>query len=1093
MPRSNGRTQLAVLLLAFLWFSAPWVASAASSVASARWQARPGTVKVYARKKVESQASAPVPTDALRQLDAEIIDDQETFLLFQLPLPNASAAPTILRDVADVVEVLDDFDILSFRAFPVDAREPQPYYLPGWARSIALPAPLRDAFVIQFATVPRNSWLEELRSAGASILDYVPHNGYIVLAEERALRAEAEHMPVQLLRLHQPIHKVSEQVRLALGPFIDVTVSIADVPEAVDAVALLDSMTLVPIRPPEFAGDRTLHRVTIDSSLVGQLAALPAVLWVDVYSPPEPSGQREVHLTLGDTLVTTSGTLSPILGNHRQWIIDKNLSAYKTAVRLAILDTGFDKGSLSSTPSTDVHPDFANSSGQSFVEVRNYTRMPTDSDADCYGHGTFVAGVLTGNAGGPPPTTQSKDEGNFYMGLGILPESPLLVGRVFNYLTSNSGAAGYDGQDLWVIYGDLTQRGVGITSNSFNHPTDTAYSEDARLYDRLVRASNGSNNGLPMAIYISAGNDESGSPTCSGAPVPPGRVTSPATAKNVITVGGSENVNGSSYQDNLGSTGAACANNGNEIWARSRVGPTSLDGRIKPDLVAPASGIEAPRTRDANFGTAGCRLSPMGTVIDGGSPSGQQHLWSRGTSFSAPLAAGAGALLYTWFKNVNSGEIPKPSLLKAMQVTLARDLTQTGRPPDTKQGWGKADLTRAFATDGRYVWNNEYSNTLMTQVGQIVTLPTSPGSGYRIKDTTKPVKITVAWTDASGDPTVNVALVNNLDLTVRIGGGRFAIGNDFDVSTGHSNIRVPGGTTGAYDSRNNLEQAFFTMAEAGSDHFRVEVFARSLAGDGINAWVAVANQQNFALFIENAELYQNNASVQSFTPPPSSVQGGAQLTSFVTMQNTGNSSWREGPSNFYRLASVSAGNAFGSRLYLSAGEVVTPFQTRTFSIAATAPYAWGVYPFRWQMIDEGIDLFGTATQPMNVTVNPVGRSFFTVTPCRIFDTRDATGEYGGPQLAASMARQFTVWNRCGIPSTATAVAINLTVIGPTGAGYLVVYPPNIPTPGTATLNYKSSVTRSNNAVVTLDNSGKIEVFTGVGATHAAMDVTGYFQ
>ncbi len=196
-----------------------------------------------------------------------------------------------------------------------------------------------------------------------------PTNGYVVLAEEQALRLIADRLPVQLLRLHQPVHKASEQARSAAERFIDATISIANVPEAADAVALLDSMTLVQIRPPEFAGDRTLHRLTIDTSLLSQLAALPAVLWIDLYRPPEPSGQREVHLTLGDTLVTSTGILGPVLGDHRQWIVDKGLGGYKTAVRLAILDTGFDKGSLSSSPSTNVHPDFKNSSGQSFVEV----------------------------------------------------------------------------------------------------------------------------------------------------------------------------------------------------------------------------------------------------------------------------------------------------------------------------------------------------------------------------------------------------------------------------------------------------------------------------------------------------------------------------------------------------------------------------------------------------------------------------------------------------------------------------------------------------------------------------------------------------
>jgi len=411
----------------------------------------------------------------------------------------------------------------------------------------------------------------------------------------------------------------------------------------------------------------------------------------------------------------------------------------------------------------------------------------------------------------------------------------------------------------------------------------------------------------------------------------------------------------------------------------------------------------------------------MGTLIDAGSPSGQQHLWSRGTSFSAPLAAGAGALLYTWFKKpANGGEAPKPALLKAMQVTLARDLTQTGRPPDARQGWGKTDLTRAFATDGRYIWNNENSSTLMTQVGQIVTLPTSPGSAYLIKDATKPVKITVSWTDAPGDPTAQTALVNNLDLTVRIGGGRFAIGNDFNVSTGHSNIRVPGGAMGTYDSRNNVEQVFFTSAEAGSDHFKVEVFGRTIAGDAIDVWSSPPStnfRQNFALLIDNAEIYQNNAAYPTQAAPPTIVQAGSQYAASIVMQNTGNTTWTEGPNNYYRLGSITAKNVFDldGRAFLTGGQTVAPGGSVTFTLSGIAPYSAGTYPLQWQMVEEGIHFFGQPTSLFNVTVTPTPYSFYTLTPFRVLDTRNPAGPYGGPSLTSGGVRTFAIRGNAGSP------------------------------------------------------------------------------
>jgi Subtilase family len=654
----------------------------------ADWIAEPGTVKVFARRRPAALEGGserlPLPRQRLDSVGARIVDDQDNFLLLQLPLPNASASPSILRDIADLVEIRDELDILQFLDLPLDARKVAPEIPIEWRRDTPLPSPVRDAFILQFATFPRKEWLEALESESVTILNYIPQNGYVVLGDQIALSRLVSRLPVQLFRLHQPFHKVSPALRAARDVLIDVEILIADVPEASEALALLGSRSLQQLRLPERSGDRTIHRVRIDAPAVSQLASLPAVLWLDAYTPPEPSGQRETHLTIGDSLVSNvGGVLSPVQGDHRQWIIGKGVGNYRTAARLAILDTGFDLGS-----STDVHRDFRNSSNASFITVRRYTNT-AGSDADCYAHGTMVAGLISGNAG-IPAATSTRDVGasagaedDFLMGLGILPESPLVVGRIWNMLPSTGPV--FDPQDRGVIYQDLLNLGVGIVSNSYNSPGNAFYTAESQLHDRLVRNATGANGGAPMAIYFSGGNVENGGTQLL--------VSTPATAKNVITVGGSENFNTSPYTQpslNPPATGGIYADNGNQIWAYSQVGPTYADGRIKPDIVAPATGIESPRTREmtACRAEAGGTNAPIGALIDPASPVGERHLWSRGTSFSAPLAAAAGGVLYTWFRNV-TGVAPKPALLKAMQINLASDLSGTGRPPDPQQGWGK--------------------------------------------------------------------------------------------------------------------------------------------------------------------------------------------------------------------------------------------------------------------------------------------------------------------------------------------------------------------------------------------------------------------
>ena len=71
---------------------------------------------------------------------------------------------------------------------------------------------------------------------------------------------------------------------------------------------------------------------------------------------------------------------------------------------------------------------------------------------------------------------------------------------------------------------------------------------------------------------------------------------------------------------------------------------------------------------------------------------------------------------------------------------------------------------------------------------------------------------------------------------------------------------------------------------------------------------------------------------------------------------------------------------------------------------------------------------------------PPPSSFHTLTPCRVVDTRNAAGPYGGPVFAANSTRTFTMTGQCGIPSSARAVSLNVTVTLPTALGDLRLFP-----------------------------------------------------
>ncbi|PYQ63683.1 MAG: hypothetical protein DMF54_16105, partial [Acidobacteria bacterium] len=137
----------------------------------------------------------------------------------------------------------------------------------------------------------------------------------------------------------------------------------------------------------------------------------------------------------------------------------------------------------------------------------------------------------------------------------------------------------------------------------------------------------------------------------------------------------------------------------------------------------------------------------------------------------------------------------------------------------------------------------------------------------------------------------------------------------------------------------------------------------------------------------------------------------------------------------------------------------------------------------------GCSSMGSVNAPID-TMCPA--SFFTVTPCRVADTRDPIGPYGGPALSTGVERTFVIANQCGIPATARAVSFNVTVTQPGAPGHVILYPGGTPAPSVSTINFRAGQTRANNAIVPLGASGSLAVVSAA-PTHFILDVNGYFE
>ena len=151
-------------------------------------------------------------------------------------------------------------------------------------------------------------------------------------------------------------------------------------------------------------------------------------------------------------------------------------------------------------------------------------------------------------------------------------------------------------------------------------------------------------------------------------------------------------------------------------------------------------------------------------------------------------------------------------------------------------------------------------------------------------------------------------------------------------------------------------------------------------------------------------------------------------------------------------------------------------------------------------------LFAAATFSTVSAARAVGPlQFYSVTPCRIADTRGANGVNGGPILSHGNIRSFAVYTapaNCGVPNDGTvkAVTLNVTVVNPTSLGHLTVFPYATTVPVVSTINYAAGEPAlGNGAIVPITNDANFQisvlpVLTGPGQTvHAIIDITGYFK
>jgi hypothetical protein len=141
---------------------------------------------------------------------------------------------------------------------------------------------------------------------------------------------------------------------------------------------------------------------------------------------------------------------------------------------------------------------------------------------------------------------------------------------------------------------------------------------------------------------------------------------------------------------------------------------------------------------------------------------------------------------------------------------------------------------------------------------------------------------------------------------------------------------------------------------------------------------------------------------------------------------------------------------------------------------------------------------GSTPLLLGVTVGSAGAQasatelkFIPVMPCRIADTRNATGAFGGPELAAGVMRTFDVpQSACGIPATAVAYSLNATVVPIQSLGFLTVWPAGEEQPVVSMLNSDGCV-KANATITPAGANGGVSVYAS-DATQFILEIDGYF-
>ena len=617
--------------------------------------------------------------------------------------------------------------------------------LSGSTTQETLPS-IEEYHIVQFDGPVSKQQKSILKDAGAKIFDYVPDFAFIVKMAPTAKKRVKDLKGVRWVGPYKPEYRINKKYIAADGlktssapeEFMLIVFKGEDFDVIAYEIGLLKGEVL-DVAENNF---RLKARIRIAPEAIGDVSIIKGVKWI------EPAVQWRLF----------NNVAAGIMGVPRVWDTHKLCGAGQI---VAVADTGLDRGK---TNPDELHDDFEDGLNNSRV-ARLFDLVGDGADDVTDGHGTHVAGSVLGNGSHSGSDPVNGIFSNYYS--GIAPKASLVFQALENNATEALSGIPTDLGDLFI---QAYYAGAMIHTNSWGSSSAGAYTSSSEEVDQFMWEHK------DFLILFSAGN--SGEDADGDGIINLVSIASPATAKNCISVGATENNRPSDSSPSPGydfvyGSGSWVTEypvepirndhlSDDEIGmaAFSSRGPC-LDGRIKPDIVAPGTNILSTKSSvatDDGWGPGG-----LGGGLE------NYYTFMGGTSMSTPLVAGAAALAREFFEKERDVS-PSAALIKAALLAGAMDIApgqygagaQTEIPsalPNNVEGWGRLALENSlFPENSRII-------EFLDEKNGVVTSETDTYC-FTLNDKTAPLKVVLAWSDYPGSPVSGGGLVNDLDLSI---------------------------------------------------------------------------------------------------------------------------------------------------------------------------------------------------------------------------------------------------------------------------------------------------------------------------------------